>query len=204
MTRRLQLASSLALLAATAILALAAPSPEPERPTTTAASTRPTTRFFTRQRSPQETIASIQLPPGYRLELVASEPSIINPVCLAWDGDGAMYVCEMRTYMLDIDAKGEKEPKSRVSRLESTKGDGVYDRITTFADNLLLPRQILPLDDRILIRETDTKDVYLYRDTNGDGVSEPRTRFYEGGKAQGNLEHQSGHLTWNIDNWMYQ
>jgi mono/diheme cytochrome c family protein len=200
----LALAAAASVAAVTASLSPAAPSPDKDAAATTTVATRPTTQFYTRMRSPQETIASIQLPPGYRLELVASEPDIVNPVCLAWDGDGAMYVCEMRTYMLDIDAKGEMEPKSRVSRLESTKGDGVYDRITTFADNLLLPRQVLPLDDRILIRETNTKDIYEYRDADGDGVSEPRTRFYEGGRAQGNLEHQAAHLTWNLDNWMYQ
>lgn len=168
------------------------------------ATTQTTTRPDVHMRSPAETIASIRVPPGYRLELVASEPQIINPVCLAWDGNGAMYVAEMRSYMLDIDASKEKEAVSRVSRLESTRGDGVYDRLTTFADHLLLPRQILPLDDRILIRETDTKDIYEYRDADGDGVAEPRRRFYEGGPATGNLEHQSSNLTWNIDNWMYQ
>jgi putative membrane-bound dehydrogenase-like protein len=171
-----------------------------DKPATTQSTTRPDVRM----RAPQEAMAMIQVPPGYRLELVAAEPQIINPVCLAWDGNGAMYVAEMRSYMRDIDATKEKEPISRVSRLESTRGDGVYDRVTTFADHLLLPRQILPLDERILIRETDTKDIYEYRDTDGDGVAEPRTRFYEGGPATGNLEHQSAHLTWNIDNWMYQ
>jgi glucose/arabinose dehydrogenase len=195
--RRLpRLLAALTLAAATAAYADQSPPPA-----TTQSTTRPADVHM---RSPRETIASIQLPPGYRLELVAAEPRIINPVCLAWDGNGNMYVAEMRSYMHDIDATKEKEPISRVSRLESTRGDGVYDRITTFADHLLLPRQILPLDDRILIRETDTKDIYAYRDTDGDGVAEPRTRFYEGGPATGNLEHQSAHLTWNLDNWMYQ
>ena len=38
-----------------------------------------------------------------------------------------MYVAEMRTYMQDIDGTGEHEPRSRISRHESTKGDGNYD-----------------------------------------------------------------------------
>src|SRR5436305_148407 len=68
---------------------------------------------FTRLRTPQESMAAIQLPPGYHLQLIAAEPDIISPVCMAWDGDGAMYVCEMRTYMLDIDGGKTMEPKSR-------------------------------------------------------------------------------------------
>src|SRR4051794_36814603 len=93
--------------------------------------TRPTTRpaIDTRMRSPEQTIASIQLPPGYHLQLVPAEPTIINPVLCTWDGNGRMYVAEMRTYMADIDGKGTMEKTSRVSRLESTRGDGVYDKI---------------------------------------------------------------------------
>jgi mono/diheme cytochrome c family protein len=159
---------------------------------------------FSHTRSPQETIAAIQLPPGYHLQLVASAPTIISPVCMAWDGNGAMYVCEMRTYMLDIDGSKSHDRKSRVTRLESTKGNGVYDKVTVFADNLMLPRQLLPLDDRILIRETDTKDIFSFRDTDGDGVSDEKKEFFKGGPVGGNLEHQSSNLTWNIDNWMYQ
>ncbi len=154
-------------------------------------------------RSPQETIASIHLPPGYHLQLIASEPDVISPVCMAWDGNGRMYVAEMRTYMLDIDGKGTMEKKSRVSRLESTKGDGVYDKITIFADNLLLPRMVLPLDDRVLIRETNTKDIFSYRDKDGDGVSDEKVEFFKGGGRGANLEHQPSGLIWNIDNWLY-
>jgi hypothetical protein len=49
--------------------------------------------------SPEESIRKIQLPPGYRVELVASEPMVQEPVALAWDGNGRMYVAEMNTYM---------------------------------------------------------------------------------------------------------
>ncbi|MDB5320083.1 MAG: hypothetical protein JWN40_1714 [Phycisphaerales bacterium] len=179
------------------------PKPPPPPPPVPATTNPTIAEKFTHLRSPQESMASIQLPPGYHLQLVASEPDIISPVCMAWDGNGAMYVCEMRTYMLDIDGGKTMEPKSRVSRWESTKGDGVYDKHTIFADGLLLPRQVLPLDGRILIRETNTKDINLFRDTDGDGISDEKTEFYKAGAAPGNLEHQSSHLTWNIDNWMY-
>ena len=153
--------------------------------------------------SATQSMKTMQMQPGYRLELIASEPAIISPVCMAWDGNGAMYVAEMRTYMLDVNGGKTMEPKSRITRLESTKGDGIYDKVTVFADGLLLPRQILCLDDRILVRETNSKDLWAFRDTNGDGVSDEKVKFYEGGGSAGNLEHQSSNLTWNIDNWMY-
>src|SRR5207248_1308714 len=75
--------------------------------------------------SPEQALASIKVPAGYHLELVASDPLIMNPVLCAWDGDGRMYVAEMRSYMLDVDAGHENDPTSRVSLLTDSNGDGV-------------------------------------------------------------------------------
>ncbi|MDF1658164.1 MAG: discoidin domain-containing protein [Verrucomicrobiales bacterium] len=132
-----------------------------------------------------------------------TEPEIAEPVVCAFDGNGRLYVVEMRTYMQDADATGENEPTSRVSRHEDTNGDGVMDRHTVFADDLLLPRMVLPLDDRVLIGETNTLDIYCYRDTDGDGVSDEKTLWYEGGPRGGNMEHQPSGLIWSMDNWIY-
>src|SRR5215212_1981411 len=70
--------------------------------------------------SPGESMKTMVLPEGYHLELVASEPMIKEPVAIAWDGGGKLYVAEMLTYMQDADAKGEQEPRSRISLLEDT------------------------------------------------------------------------------------
>src|SRR6188768_2616716 len=131
--------------------------PHPPAETIAAASPPPS-----RALSPEASMATMQLPSGYRLEPVLTEPQIAEHVMVAFDGNGRMYVAEMRTYMQDADAKGEQQPFSRVSRHEDTDGNGVYDKHTVFADKLLLPRIMLPLDDRIIIGETNTDDLYIY------------------------------------------
>jgi mono/diheme cytochrome c family protein/glucose/arabinose dehydrogenase len=153
--------------------------------------------------SPSDELKTIQLPDGYRLELVLSEPDIKEPMAIAFDGNGRMYVVEMRTYMQDIDGTGELDPKSRVSRHESTKGDGVFDKHTVFADNLVVPRMVLPLQDSVLIGETNTNDVNEFRDTKHDGVSDQKKPWFEGGPRGGNMEHQPSGLVWAMDNWIY-
>ncbi len=153
--------------------------------------------------SPQASIATIALPPGYQIEPVLTEPQIAEPVMIAFDGNGRMYVAEMRTFMQDADATGESEPVSRVSRHEDTDGDGVYDRHTVFADKLILPRILLPLDDRIIIGETHTDDLYIYRDSNGDGVADEKTLWFKGGPRGGNIQHQPNGLVWAMDNGIY-
>ena len=153
--------------------------------------------------NPENALKTIQLKGDYYLELVVCEPIIREPVLSVFDGNGNMYVAEMRTYMQDINGTGGLEKRSRVSRHEDTDGDGKYDRHTVFADNLLLPRIVLPLDHRIIIGETNTLDLYCYEDTDGDGVADKKTLWYEGGKRGGNMEHQPSGLIWSMDNWLY-
>ena len=151
----------------------------------------------------EEAHKSIELPDGYSLELVLSDPHIEEPVACAFDGNGVLYVVEMRTYMQTADATGEQEPRSRISRHEDTNGDGIYDKHSVFIDNLLLPRAVLPLDDRVMVHVTNTLDLWNYRDTDGDGVADEKVKIYEGGRRGGNMEHQPSGLIWALDNWIY-
>ncbi|CAN5769226.1 hypothetical protein BH11VER1_BH11VER1_10290 [soil metagenome] len=153
--------------------------------------------------SPEEEAKTFKLPPGYHLQLALSEPDIKEPVTMAFDGNGRLFVAEFLSYMQDIDGTAELESVSRVSMHWSSKNDGVFDKHTVFADKLKLPRLLLPMADGVLIGETDTNDLYLYKDTNGDGVSDEKKLVYEGGPRGGNLEHQPSGLTYAIDNWLY-
>lgn len=153
--------------------------------------------------SPEESLKRIHLPPGYRAELVAAEPMIEEPVMCAWDADGRMYVAEMRGYMQDTAGTGRDERNGRVKRLEDTDGDGRMDRVTIFADGLLLPRIITPLDDRIIIRETHNAAFVSFRDTDNDGRADERIELGKGTDANDSVEHEDSALTWNLDNWLY-
>ena len=154
--------------------------------------------------SPEESLEKFYLPEGYKIELVASEPMVNEPVAIAWDGNGKMYVAQMDTYMQNVDAVGEDEPTSQIKLLVDLDGDGKMDKSTVFIDSLLLPRMILPLDDRLIVNETYSYDLWSYRDTDNDGVADEKIRVYENPKRRGgNLEHQQSGLVWNLDNWVY-
>jgi mono/diheme cytochrome c family protein len=154
--------------------------------------------------SPEESIEKMVLPPGYRIELVANEPMVQEPVALAWDGNGRMYVAEMNTYMLDSKGSNQFEPTSRIKLLEDTDGDGKMDKYTIFVDSLVLPRVVLPIGDRVLVQETNLKHIWSYRDTNGDGKADEKKMVFRNDEIDlRNLEHQNGGLMWNRDNWIY-
>lgn len=153
--------------------------------------------------SAEEQLATFRLPPGYRMELVVGDPDIKEPVAIAFDGNGRMFVAEMRAFMQDLEGTGQREKNGRVSMHWSSKGDGVFDRHSVFIDGLVLPRMILPLEGALLVGETDTNDLHLYRDTDGDGVADEKERWFAGGPRGGNLEHQPSGLVWCLDNWIY-
>lgn len=154
--------------------------------------------------SPEESMETFYLPEGYKVELVASEPMIDEPVTIAWDGNGRMYVAEMSTYMQDVNGTGTNRSISKIKLLEDLDGDGKMDKSTVFIDSLLLPRMILPLENELIVNETYSYDLWSYQDTNNDGVADKKERvYYNPNPRSGNLEHQQSGLIWNLDNWVY-
>src|SRR4051794_37072665 len=103
--------------------------------------------------SPEAEMKTFVLPPGYRAELVASEPMVENPILIDWDPSGRLWVIELIGYMHDLPATDEREPSGRVSVLEDTNGDGTMDRKSVFAQGLVLPRALKVLDKGVLVAE---------------------------------------------------
>lgn len=155
-------------------------------------------------RSPAEQQSKFLLPPGYRMEAILTEPAIQQPAAIAFDGNGRMFVLELRTYMLDADAKDQLAPVSRISRWEDRNNDGVYESHTVFVDSLVFPRFVLPFGaNAILSMESNTNDVFKYADTNDDGKADTKTLFTTNYGRLANVEHLQSSLLWALDNWLY-
>src|SRR5687767_4533899 len=60
--------------------------------------------------SPKEALETFHLAPGYRVELVANEPLVQDPVAIDWDPNGRLWVVEMPGYMRDIAGRDEHDP----------------------------------------------------------------------------------------------
>ncbi|WP_161888482.1 DUF7133 domain-containing protein [Pontibacter russatus] len=154
--------------------------------------------------SPEESMRKIVLPPGFHIQLVASEPMVQEPVAMAWDGNGRLYVAEMNTYMKDNEGTDQFQPTSRIKLLEDTDWDGTMDKATIFVDSLVLPRVVLPIGDKVLVQETNVRHIWSYRDTDGDGKADEKKMVFENNVPDlRNLEHQNGGLLWNLNNWIY-
>src|SRR5438874_4027269 len=94
-------------------------------------------------RTPAEEQKCFHLPPGFEIELVASEPAIGKPINLNFDDRGRLWVTQSIEY--PFPAPAGRTPRDQIKVLESTHGNGVADRVTTFADGLNIPIGILPI-----------------------------------------------------------
>lgn len=151
---------------------------------------------------PADSMKLMNLPKGFSLELVVSEPQISEPVALTWDGNGRMYIVEMRGYMQSIDGKGAKDPVGRVSLFEDTNGDGSFDKHSVFLDGLIEPRALLYVGDGLLIGEPS--DLWYCKDLDGDGKADTKEKVYDKfSLRESNVEHKANGLILGIDNWIY-
>ena len=152
--------------------------------------------------SPQDEMKTFSVPPGFRVELVASEPMIDSPILMDFDSDGRLWVVEMPTFLPDMTGRDSTELINRVSVLEDTNGDGLMDKKTVFADRLAQPRALKVLEHGVLIG--DPPNLWLMKDTDGDLKADSRELVVDTfGTASRNIEHNANSLFWAIDNVLY-
>ena len=100
--------------------------------------------------TPREELATLRTLPGFKVELVASEPDVVDPVAMAFDERGRIFVAEMRGYPHGGVATGH-EDRGRIKMLEDKDGDGYYETCTTFADGLRFPTSVMPYKGGLLV-----------------------------------------------------
>lgn len=150
---------------------------------------------------PEDALKTLRVAPGFRVELVASEPLLFDPVALTIGPDGRMWVVEMRAYMPNVDGTGEEAPIGTIAVLEDTNKDGRMDERTEFAGGLVLPRALALVADGLLVAEPP--NLWFLRDTNGDGKADDRKLVANDYGIPANPEHSANGLMWGIDNWIY-
>ncbi|MEI7701733.1 MAG: PVC-type heme-binding CxxCH protein [Planctomycetia bacterium] len=149
--------------------------------------------------SPEDSLSCFEIEPGYRIELVAAEPLIFDPVGLDFDHRGRMFAAEYSDYPV-----GPKDPQaaplSRIVMLEDTDGDRRMDRRTVFAEQLKFCHSLMAFREGVLAC-TETQIVYL-PDSNNDGVSDRCEIWFEG-FLPAHPQMQIGCPRRGLDNWIY-
>lgn len=149
--------------------------------------------------SPKEERESFRLPDGFKIELVASEPAVVDPVAMCFDAKGRLFVCEMRGYPNGGVGTGN-ETRGRIKCLSDTDGDGLFETVTTFAEGLRFPMGIAPYGRGLLVAVAP--DILYLEDTAGNGKADKSTVLYTG-FTLANIQQMVNSLQWGLDNWIY-
>jgi putative heme-binding domain-containing protein len=146
--------------------------------------------------SPQEAMAKMTVPPGFNVELVASEPDIVNPVAMAFDERGRVWITESFEY-----PRREAGPgRDRVKVLEDTDGDGTMDKVTIFAEGLNIPSGIAVGHGGVWV--ANSPDILFLQDTDGDGKADKREVVVTG-FGRDDTHELPNSLTWGPDGYLY-
>src|SRR5262245_15168471 len=159
---------------------------------------------MTKPLSPEESLKAMHVRPGMKIELVAAEPLVVDPVAFDWGPDGRLGVVEMRDYPNGVtwNKEGDEigKPGGRVKVLTATDGDGRYDKASIFLDEIPFPTGVKVWRKGILV--TAAPDILYAEDTNGDDQADERKVVYRG-FGEGNQQHRVNGLRWGLDGWLY-
>jgi putative membrane-bound dehydrogenase-like protein len=144
---------------------------------------------------PKEALATFTVAPGFRLEQVTAEPLVADPIALAFDENGRLYVVEMRGY-----SENRDENLSRIRLLEDSDGDGRFEKSTIFAEGLAWPTAIHCWQGGVLV--ADAPDILYFKDTTGDNKADERKVLFTG-FSRSNVQGLLNSFTWGLDNRIY-
>ncbi|MGZ5135783.1 MAG: PVC-type heme-binding CxxCH protein, partial [Flavitalea sp.] len=142
----------------------------------------------------KDALSTFQIADGFKIEMIASEPLVSDPVDMEIDEYGRLYVVEMHGYPLDKSGSG------KVILLSDTDGDGNMDKRTVFKENLVLPTSILRWKKGVLV--TDAPNLLYLEDTDGDGQANITDTLLHG-FALSNPQHNVNSPVYGLDNWIY-
>jgi len=152
----------------------------------------------TKPKTPEASLRSIRVSPGLRVELVASEPLVIDPVSVNFGPDGKTWVVEMHDYPLGM--RGGYEPGGRIVFLDDTDRDGLPDKRTVFLDGLSFPSGVTAWRKGVLV--CAAPDILYAEDTNGDGRADIRRTLFSG-FATTNYQARVNSLAYGLDGWVH-
>lgn len=145
---------------------------------------------------PAEAIAKMTVPPGFTVELVASEPDIVNPVGMAIDERGRFWITESFEYPRRESGPG----RDRVKVLEDTDGDGKADKFTVFAEGLNIPSGVAVGYGGVWV--ANAPDILFMQDTDGDGKADKQEVIVTG-FGRDDTHELPNSLTWGPDGYLY-
>ena len=150
--------------------------------------------------TPDESMKHMVLPDGFQAKLFVSEPQVVNPLTMAWDERGRLWVVESFDYPNHVTEAGRGS--DRIKICEDTDGDGKADKFTVFAEGLNIPSSITFSNGGVIVPEK--RSTWFLKDSDGDGKADVRRELFAGWYPRA-LDTHAGpnNFRYGLDNWMW-
>ncbi len=126
---------------------------------------------------------------GHQVSSAVKPGLVERPISATLDHQGRLYVTESSGSNEPAALQAQKKPH-RILQLVDSDGDGVFDKKTLFADNLMLPQGIIWYRGEVWVGTPP--QIWRLRDTNDDGVADKRILFHDGGTLTGCMNDLHG------------
>jgi putative membrane-bound dehydrogenase-like protein len=93
------------------------------------------TDLSTQRLSPEEAAQAFQVPTGFKVQVFAAEPDVQNPIAMAWDGRGRLWIAENYTYA-ERGKKFDLALRDRILIFSDNDGDGRHDERKVFSEDV--------------------------------------------------------------------
>jgi putative heme-binding domain-containing protein len=138
---------------------------------------------------------ALQVADGFEVNLFAADPLLAKPIQMNFDAAGRLWVACSEAYPQI--KPGEKQ-NDKIIVLEDTKGTGKADKVTVFADGLLIPTGLEPGDGGVYVVDS-TDLLHLTADGNG----KIKRRVVLSGFGTEDTHHMVHALRWGPDGMLY-
>ena len=145
--------------------------------------------------SPTRSLKKVQVPKGYKIELVANEPLVKDPVAIDWSTDGSIWIAEMADY-----PSGENGVSGRIVKLVDNDGDHLPDKREVLIDKISFPTGVMSWGRGVII--TAGGRILYAEDLNGDGGADLIEDWFTG-FVEDNQQLRVNSLRWGLDGWIY-
>jgi putative membrane-bound dehydrogenase-like protein len=154
---------------------------------------------FQQPLSTAEAAKHMQIPPGFELQLFAAEPLISgNPVAMAWDERGRLWIAETKDYPNNPQPAGQGNDVIKI--LEDTNNDGRADKATVFADKLTIVSSLVFTNGGLIVSQAG--EMVALKDTNGDDKVDLREPLIRGWSIR-DTHALASNLKYGLDNWIW-
>ncbi|MFV2067354.1 MAG: PVC-type heme-binding CxxCH protein, partial [Pirellulales bacterium] len=148
--------------------------------------------------SPADAARVMKLPSGFSVTAFAGEPEVRQPIAMAIDDRGRLWVAEAYEYPRRApDGKG----RDRILILEDTDGDGVHDRRTVFQEHLNLVSGLEVGFGGVWVGAAPT--LLFIPDADGDDQPDGPPQVLLDGWAYQDTHETLNAFIWGPDGWLY-